>query len=307
MKLAIGSLESAAIDSEPVWSLHRDFMLDPDRQLVESIRRFGLLRPIIARKKENRIELICGARRAEAFRQLSSSPKIPCFFVEPWISDRDLVQLIIEDQKLSGPLSPIETAYLIDLLQRIDTAVDDKAIQDITGTRSATEQTRLSSLLELEKPLILALHQGSLSVKIALALKDLRKKERTFAFDLINRLSLNAGKQRRLLELARIVAVSERIALDEVFTSHFPELCSGTIDNIPQTSARMLKKLYEMSHPQISAAQKSFNEKVGRLKLPNRCRLDPAPAFERETVRFSAEFDDLDSFQKTWHRIKDSM
>ena len=305
MELVIGTIDAPALDSEPVWSLHRDYMVAPDRGMVESIRRFGLLRPIIVRKKQNSIELICGARRTEAARLCGRERNMPCLFVENASDDRDLLELVMEDQKLTGLLSPSETADLSDMFQRIDHSLDDKAVQEATGTRSSGERSRLTSLLALEKPLIQAIHHGSLSVKVGLALKGLNKKERLFLFDLFNRLSLNTGKQRRLLELVKIIAVSEQLGLDEVFARHFPEACNESIDNIPQTSTRMLKKLFEMSHPQLSGTQREFNEKVVQLRLPEKCRLDPWPAFERETVSLTTEFEDFDAFQRVWHRIKD--
>ncbi len=305
MKLNSGSVDGTLLGHVFPWSLHRDFPADPDRQLIESIERYGLLRPLIVREKRDNCELVCGARRLEALRRCGKDRKISCLVADRSTSDRDLLELVVEDQDQSGPLSPIETAYLIELWQNIDRPLDQKTVQDATGTRSETECKRLLSLLELEKPLILAVHHGALSVKIGLALRDLPPEQRIFIFDLFKRLSLNTSKQRRALELARIISVTQGISLDEVFTNHFPEVCTGSVDNVPQSATRMLKKLHELSHPRLSAARKNFNEKVQQLRLPDRCTLEPWPSFEREAVSLTTEFEDFESFQKAWQKIKD--
>lgn len=305
LKLHIGTVDAATLDSTFSWSLHREFLADPDTELVESIDRFGLLRPLIVRKNHKVHELICGARRLEALHQCGKVRQIPCYFAEHPAGDIELLRLVAEDQKQNRPLSPIETAYLIDMFHRRDLQENTNDLERTTGTRSKTERHRLTSLLELEQPMIRAIHHGFLSVANGLTMTGLDKKERTFVFDLFNRLSLNAGKQRRLLELAAIISAAQQLSLDEVLAENFPEVCGGFIDNIPQTSARMFKKLYEMSHPHVSAARKEFHERVRRLRLPDNCRLDPCPSFERDSVSFTAEFENFDSFQQAWQRLEE--
>lgn len=304
-KLRIRTVDASTLDSTFSWSLHRDFLADPDHELVASIDRFGLLRPVIIREQQNGLELICGARRIKALLQCGSAKNIPCYFTRRSAGNGEMLRLVFEDQRQSSPLSPIETACLIRMYHRKDLSENTNDLGSATGTRSENERQRLTSLLELEKPLLRAIHYGSLSVKNALIMTHLNKNERTFIFDLFKRLSLNAGKQRRLLELARIISIAQRLSLDEVFVRNFPEVCSGPLDNIPQTSSRLLKKLYEMSHPQVSAARKEFSERVRGLGLPENCRLDPWPSFERDTVSFTAEFENFDSFQHAWQRLKE--
>ncbi len=304
VKLTVGTLDAHTLDSTCSWSLHRNFLADPDHGLVESIDRFGLLRPLIVRKNPKGHELVCGARRLEALRQCGTVRDIPCYFAQSSASDIELLHLVVEDQKQGGPLSPVETAYLIDMIHQKNLPAEANELESATGTRSAVERKRLISLLELEKPLLLAIHQGSLSVRNGLTMTGLQKKERTFVFDLFVKLSLNGGKQRRLLDLAAIISVAKRLSLDEVFTEHFPEVCSDSIDNIPQTSTRMFKKLYAMSHPHVSQAQHEFHQRTRQLHLPDTCRLEPSPSFERDTVSFIAEFENFDAFQTAWQRLK---
>jgi hypothetical protein len=69
VELVIKTVDAETLDSTYSWSPHRDFLIDPDPELAESIDRFGLLRPLVVRENHKGHELICGARRLEALRQ----------------------------------------------------------------------------------------------------------------------------------------------------------------------------------------------------------------------------------------------
>ncbi|MEJ2058410.1 MAG: ParB N-terminal domain-containing protein, partial [Desulfofustis sp.] len=227
VELVIKTVDAETLDSTYSWSPHRDFLIDPDPELAESIDRFGLLRPLVVRENHKGHELICGARRLEALRQCGTMRNIPCYFAGHSASDIEMFRLVVEDQRQSSPLSPIETAYLINLFRRKKLPENTNDLERATKTRSETERHRLISLLELEKPLQRAIHHGSLSVRNGLTMKALARKERIFVFDIFVKLSLNGGKQRRLLELATIISIAQRRSLDEVLARNFPEVCSG--------------------------------------------------------------------------------
>ncbi len=307
MRPEISTTDSAAIDNDFCWSLHQDLSPEPDPELVESIGHFGLLRPIITRRVDDRQQLICGARRLLAFRQLEDHSKIPCFIFDRPLESIELLQLVAEDQRQTAPLSPIEAGRLITLFERVAGGIGNSLLEKVSGITSSIERGRLTALLKLEEPIRQAVHHGFIPVKNGLLLTGLRSFERIFFAELFARLSLNGNKQRRLLELARIISVSEQCSMVEVFTDHYPTVCSGPIDNIPQAAAKLMKSLYERSHPFLTKAHEQFNEKSKRLNLPGNCSLSPFPAFERDTVTLKVEFEDFDSFERAWQTIRQSV
>lgn len=304
MRPEISTLDTAAIHADSAWSLHQDIAAEPEPELVESIRNFGLLRPIIVMRTRNRQELICGARRLQALQQLDVRSGIPCYIFNQRLETSALLQLIAEDQRQTAPLSPIETGRLIKMFERVDGVIGNSVLEQCTGVTSTSERKRLTALLKLEEPIRRAVHDGFIPVKNGLLLKDLRDFERIFLAELFYRLSLNGNKQRRLLELARIIAVSEQCSMVEVFTDQYPAVCSGRIDNVPQVSAQLMKNLFERSHPFLTAAHKQFNDRRKRLNLPVNCSLSPYPSFERDTVTLNVEFGNFDAFEQAWNTIQ---
>jgi ParB/RepB/Spo0J family partition protein len=307
MKQEFSTTDAASISNDLVWSLHQDLPPEPGEGLVQSIRHFGLLRPIITRRLGEHLELICGARRLHALRQVGQCSDIPCFIIDQNLETGALLQLVGEDQRQTAPLSPIEAGRLIALFENVEGKVDNSELEKATGISSSRERQRLTALLRLEEPIRQAVHSGAIPVKNGLLLAGLTGFERTFMAELFARLSLNGNKQRRLLELAMIISVSEQCSLTEVFSLYYPAVCSDPIDNVPQVSAQLMKGLYERSHPFLAATHRQFNKKRDGLNLPDNCSLSPYPDFERDTVTLEVEFKDFDSFERAWSIIRQSV
>lgn len=286
------------------WSLHQDISTEPDQSLIQSIARLGLLRPPIVRTDQNGYELICGSRRIAALRRLEHLSPIACSIVQHDVKREDLVLLVAEDQIQSGPLSPIESARFIALCQKWCKEPDHHLLSRVTSVTSITQRRRLLSLLELENPIRASIHHGHISEKTGFSMAKMSSTERLFVHDLFIKLSLNANKQRRFLELVQIIAGAEACTIEQAITEHFAELCSGQIDNVPQQTNSLLKRLYGLSHPESSAAQDEFHRQVADINLPVGCSVSPSPFFETDKVTLEIVFRNFDTFSKVWDKIK---
>ncbi len=294
-----------SILQESQWSLHQDISIESDDEFVGSIERLGLLRPPIVRIGQDGYEKICGARRLAALKQLNHPPgSIACSVISDQAQPEDVLFLVAEDQIQTGPLSPIEASRFIHLVDERCKQPDHQLLDLVIPGTSATQRNRLLSLLKLEEPVRTSIHYGKISIKTGFDLVSLPTAERLFTHDLFIRLSLNANKQRRFLELMQIVTGLEGCTIVEFISNHLPELCKEPIDNAPQQAAHLMKRLYEHSHPGISLAQEEFVKRVAKLNLPKNCRVSPSPAFERDRVTLEVEFDDFRAFSEAWQKMK---
>ncbi|MBT8353099.1 MAG: ParB N-terminal domain-containing protein [Desulfofustis sp.] len=286
------------------WSLHQDIPTEPDPDLIDSINNLGLLRPPIVKAHQKDYQLICGARRLRVLRRLGQSFPIACSVVKRDISHVDLLSLVAEDQIQTGPLSPIEAARFIALCNIWCEEPDQQMLSRVASITSTTQRSRLLSLLELEKPIRTSIHRGHISNKTGLSMAQMSSTERTFVHDLFIKLSLNGNKQRRFLELVQIVTGARGWTIERVITDHFAELCSSTIDNVPQQTNALMKRLYELSHPESSVAEETFLRQVAEKNLSANCRVSPSPSFETDKVTLEIEFGNFDAFSKAWDSIK---
>lgn len=287
------------------WSLHQDIFNETDDEFIGSVERLGLLRPPIVRLGPDGYELVCGVKRLDALRRLGHPPgSIGCSVLSEQAQAEDILSLIAEDQIQTGPLSPIEAARFINLVNEQLTQPNNELFNLAITTTSTTQRNRLLSLLKLEEPIRTSIHHGKISIKTGLNFVSLPTAERRFIHDLFIRLSLNGNKQRRFLELMQIITGVEGCTVVKFISNHFPELCKEPIGNIPQQTTHLMKRLYEHSHPGISLAKEEFVKRVAKMKLPKNCRVSPTPAFEKDRVSLEVEFDDFRTFSAAWQKIK---
>ena len=296
------SIDSICLDAS--WSLHQDITVEPTLTLLDSIDRFGLLRPPIVRPHLDKYQLICGARRLKALHRLQPGTTIGCSLLGEEVHPNDIMMVVAEDQLLDGPLSPIEAARFVALCTQKCKQLDQQELNRITGTTSTTQRKRLLSLLELEQPILSLIHDGEISEKTGRALGKLPSSERQFLHHLFTRLSLNSNKQRRFLELMQIITTVEQCTIADYIEENFADLCSGTSDNIPQQTTRLMQELNKRTKPDYSQAKESFCRQVAEKKLPENCRITPSPAFESDRVTMEVDFADFEAFSAAWDRIK---
>ena len=94
------------IDSAP-FQIRQRIDEEPLRELASSMKRQGLLQPVVVRRKGERFELVAGEQRFRVAKLLEWST-IPCRVVE--LSDLDAaVDKIVENEQRAEP-KPLERA-----------------------------------------------------------------------------------------------------------------------------------------------------------------------------------------------------
>ncbi len=118
----IKNIPIKTISNESRLSLHQDLNGEPEADFIDSVKQFGILRPpLVQQRIDGGYDVICGAKRLSAARDILDQPAINCLLLGTGLEVTDLLLLIIEDQKLSGPLSPIEKArYCLLCRQMLD-------------------------------------------------------------------------------------------------------------------------------------------------------------------------------------------
>ena len=286
------------------YSLHCDLELPPSQPFVDSVKRFGLFQPPVLMKRESSLHLVCGSRRITAMQLAGLNRGIACTVVKDKVP-LELLSLILENQLLTGPLSPITSARFLVLAEQL---VARKTVISLMKQFSIGPYQKFKNyaqLLELEAPLRLAVHKEQLCEKVAQKLLNLNQEDRHYFTELILRFSLNKNKQRKLLNLLQITVARQGGTFKRVLERDLSDLFSPeSHENTPQAAAKLLSRLYEVSHPLSSEAERSFRNWTTRLKLPQRCELSHSPAFETDAITLSIRFDNRGHLEKVWPKIK---
>ena len=149
-------------------------VIEPDaiRELAESIRSEGLLQPIVARRVDDKFELVAGERRWRAHQLLKEKKILVRVLSASDISSASLA--LIENLQREG-LNPIEEGYgYYSLINEFNLTQTDVA--ERVG-KSRTYITNLIRLLQLDDELKVLLSSKKISVghaKVLLGIEDIK-------------------------------------------------------------------------------------------------------------------------------------
>lgn len=178
----------------------KDFTAESLEELAESIRRQGIVQPLIVRSSPNGYELIAGERRWRA-AQLAGLTEVP--IVERVASDREVLELALVENLQRENLNPIEEALgYLQLASQFSLTQED--ISARVG-RSRAAVANALRLLKLPPAAQTALRDGRLSVghaKVLLGIAD--AKNQLAAFERVLSANLSVRQTEELA--ARLVA-----------------------------------------------------------------------------------------------------
>jgi len=146
----------------------RDFSPEGIQQLADSIRKRGLLQPVVVRRKGDRYELVVGERRWRAAK-LAGLDEIPAILKD--FSDQELLILSLIENLQREDLNPIDEA---EGYQRLITqfGLSEKEVAELVGKKRPTISNKLR-LLKLPDTVKRYLRSGAITEGHARALLSL--------------------------------------------------------------------------------------------------------------------------------------
>ena len=160
-----------AIDPNPAQPRRR---FDPAAlaQLADSIRRHGVLQPVVVRRAGDRYELVVGERRWRAARE-AGLEHVPAVVAD--VAPRSRLELALVENVQRNDLNPIELALAFRAL------TESGATQDQVGERVGLDRSTVANhlrLLELPRELQEDVEEGRLAAGHAKALLQVSNPER---------------------------------------------------------------------------------------------------------------------------------
>lgn len=152
----------------------RDFKKESLDELKNSIKQYGVIQPIVVRKKDKKYEIIAGERRWRAAKR-ANLKKVPCIVKK--VDDKQAVKLALIENIQRENLNPIEEAYAFKGLIEDYSLTQEEVSQAVGKSRSYIANTL--RLLNLDKEIIDYVSKGKITSghgKALLGIKD--KKER---------------------------------------------------------------------------------------------------------------------------------
>ncbi len=282
---------------------------EPAAALIESIRCFGVLHPPIIKEREGgAFVVVAGRKRLRILKKQGAGSSCHCLMAPTDTPEANTLDLCLEEALLHGPLSPVQRAtFFTKALQWH--AAEELAVRVLPrlGLSPSPYLVRRDlPLLDLEEPLLVALHQGTLEEKVALELTGLSFGDRLALFAVISDLHLSVGNQKKFLTACRELATRNNITIRALLSAAAVDaIIHHEEANPPQKTAKLMKWLEGERFPRLAAAEKEFHHFVAGFALPPGVRLEHSPSFEKDEVILTLPCVNRAHFQTIWQRITD--
>lgn len=131
----------------------KQFDEDAIEELAESIKQFGIIQPLIVKKKENYFEIVAGERRWRASKK-AGLKKVPVIIKD--YDEREILKISLIENLQREDLNPIEEAQAYQKLQEEYGLKQDEIAVSVSKSRTAITNTmRLLKLDERVKKMIM--------------------------------------------------------------------------------------------------------------------------------------------------------
>lgn len=192
-----------------------NFKEESHRELVDSIKKQGVIQPIIVRPSSGGYELIAGERRFRA-AQDAGLTSLPAIIKE--VSNKEAMEIALIENVLREDLDPIEEAKGYDRLIKEFGLTQDSIADEVGKERSSIANSlRLLKLPENIRELI---SQGLISVghaKVLLGVQNQNQLE-SICRHIVNK-SLSVRETERLVENLRTRPIHKRVKRDPQLVS----------------------------------------------------------------------------------------
>ncbi|HER63441.1 MAG TPA: hypothetical protein ENO11_05645 [Desulfobacteraceae bacterium] len=281
----------------------------PEEELLESIRRFGILNPPVLRRRQNMsFCIIAGRKRITAAATLEPVVPVLCRIIRDNLEEAAIFSLLLEEALTGKPLTTVEKVIFFEKLIAVSSM--DVAVPLLEKLGDKPQKHILNDLLKLRSlslPVLKALHHDVIRLKNARKMLDLSPADQKLLVQFITDLQFGGSKQQKLVDLSIELIKRKNMPLKDILAD-FPAACGSEQPlNIPQHGAALLSWLHEQCYPRLTLAENDFQRKVARLGLPSTMQISHAAAFESEEITLSLRFSDWSSMDRVVAGIKTLM
>jgi hypothetical protein len=307
------NLDTSLIDfADHSYTISPDRNVILDESFVNSISRHGILSPpIVKETKPNSYVIVTGRKRLLAFRTLFPEKKsCICMIIPAQTPEMEIFSILLEEVHTSRQLTPIEKAIF---LQKISPLIDeDQMVKEflprINFPSDPFHIKQSIMLLNLEEPLIRAIHQGGINEIVAREMLSLSTKDRLAVFHVMSSLQHSVSNQKKLLKICRELASRENRTITAVLEDkEVQEILNHQGANPPQKTKNLMNWLSRKYMPRSSEAEDEFKLFVATMHLPKNASVDHTPFFEDDSVTLSITFSNRKSVKNAWKTIKETI
>ncbi|HHV46448.1 MAG TPA: ParB/RepB/Spo0J family partition protein [Tissierellia bacterium] len=197
----------------------KEFEKESLEELRDSIKKYGIIQPIVVRKISGKYEIIAGERRWRAAKE-ANLDKVPCIIKE--VDDMEAIKIALIENIQRQDLNPIEEANAFKALMDNFSLTQEEVAEAVGKSRSYIANT--IRLLNLDKEILDYVSQGKISAGHGKALLSVKnKKERLDIAKAIVDKNLNVRDTEKLVSRSKSKKIKEKVSQKDPFVEEVEE------------------------------------------------------------------------------------
>ena len=294
-------------NQDKTFRIRFDLKLKP---LVQSIKQYGLLSPLILRKnKLNTYSIASGFRRYEAAKK-NGYKMLNAYILDKGMADQEIFNLILLEFISHTQPNVIEKSIIIKKLNQYydqDYIISHYfPLLNLSSSRQVYK--RIEPLHKLNKDICKAIIDGQLHQNLGLVLSQYRVKDQKYIFQFLSQLNLSISNQFNVVEIITDLSKKEDVTVLEVIDKEdIQAILKENKLNQRQKTELIISYLKEKRAPLLTKAIKGFNRIKKQLHLPPEISFTHPPFFEGPNYKISFQFKnylELQTRLKTLDKIR---
>lgn len=266
----------------------------PSPELVQSLRRFGQLTPILVHQDNGHFRVLDGFKRLQALQQLHTNPITSVALVNEDSTHQDLLRLRFETLDGARPRSGLEQLNLLQVLHQGGIEEEELVREFLPRLNLPASRKLLQDALALHRCLPRPAMQGMSLDDLSLILRfdpaELPSLESWCAA-----LQVTGNKWKTLIQQVIELRRIRQCTLQELSQDQQIEAILNNQNLQPPIRYKKLREVVErLRNPEIHRLKDQTNLALSQLNLPKGLELNIDPNFEKDSVTLKLEVQAID-------------
>ena len=285
------------------YTMSYGFDIEP---LASSIRRFGLLHPLILRRAvegepKKHYQVVCGFRRINALKRLDLK-QAPCRVLQESTKPFECLQINLFDNLTTRSFNTVEIAMILrrfsDMLPQTQVVNEFMPLLGLPRhLETLTLYVRIDENLDGHAKDLMVME--NLSLQAAGLLLDMDRTSRSAFCMFFAEVSFSKNQQIQVIDMVQDLAIMKDASVSDVLNSTDMNAIMGDVKmNRPQKAKAIMGLLRKKRNPQFTEAESRFRREVTKLGLPDGVHLNAPPFFEAPGYTLQIQFLDGKDLKK---------
>jgi hypothetical protein len=290
-KIDVNDIDTAA----GPYTMSYGFDIEP---LAVSIRRVGLLHPIILRRRgegnpKSPYQVVCGFRRINALKSLNLK-QAPCRVLSESITPFECLEMNLFDNLTTRSFNTVERAMILRRLAHM--LPQDRVVSEFmpllglpSHPETLTLYLRIDENLNNDAKDLMVME--NLSLQAASMVLDMDRASRSAFCAFFKEASFSKNQQIQVIDMVQDLSIMKNVSMSHVLkSSDMDAIMEDVKMNRPQKTKAIMGLLRKKRNPKFSEAENRFRRMVSRLGLPSGVHLNAPPFFEAPGYTLQIQF-----------------